>query len=312
MEDKVKKQLISAAKEGDNYSLIRLYEHLRPTLYAKALIFFGYGDEAKDALQETFIKVFSKIHTLKNSSHFNTWVHAILWNQCLLMKRDQRKLVSDCQDRQSSGYPVTLPSADKILEQQDVHENLSQLVAQLSEKKRMVVLLRFFSEFNSYREIAEILDIPVGTVRSRLASAKTTLRAMVSDLDIFEQYTDRRSTATVYENKFRELWPSFYKGNRERFLSHFDPGLSIRFSSGKTERGIRRWAEEWDMDLVTGVRFKPNYVINSGNLAIVEGPIINPPDKPFHCPPEGSLVFFHRKGTVYKTHVHYATRKSAE
>lgn len=83
----------------------------------------------------------------------------------------------------------------------------------------------------------------------------------------------------------------------------------MRYTSGKKSRGLQRWVQEWEQDLESGVRFRPNQIVNSGNVMIVEGPIINPPDKPDHCPPYGSMVLFHHHGKVHNAHIHYASRK---
>ena len=310
MNEFINKKLIEEVTSGSIGSFTNLFEIHRPALYAKALMLLGYGDEAKDALHETFITAFSKIHQLKDPYKFSGWIHTILKNHCLLIHRDRKKNFSADHFLQIKNHCIPTPSSvEDFLENQNLNSSLLEVIAQLEEKKRVVVLLRFYSEYSSYQEIAKILSVPIGTVRSRLALAKKELHATISRLRTIDHYSDLKQRSEEYEEGIREAWTNFYRGDRKGFLEYFDKNILIRFSSGKKDLGIKRWAEEWDIDLVTGVRFKPNYVINSGNLTIVEGPIINPPDKPDHCPPEGGFVFFHQKGAIYKTHVHYAPRK---
>lgn len=310
MDELVKKKLVEEAKTGDIKSFTCLFESLRPALCAKALMFLGYGNEAKDAMQETFIAAFSKMHQLKNNHKFNTWVHTILKNQCLLIKRDQKRFFSTEHLLQfENEHLLALHSGEYFLVKQNVNDHLLEVIAQLEEKKRVVVLLRFYSEYNSYNEIAQILNIPVGTVRSRLAMAKRELHAPINRLKANDQETDLTQYSDGYDDEISQAWNQLYGGDRTGFLSHFDDDIQIRFSSGKQGQGIKRWAQEWDIDLNTGVRFKPNHIVHSGSLTIVEGPVINPPDKPTLCPPEAGFVFFHNSGTIYKTHLHYASRK---
>ena len=310
MDELIKKKLVEEAKNGCIESFTCLFESLRPALYAKALMFLGYGNEAKDVMQETFIAAFSKMHQLKNNHKFNTWIHTILKNQCLLIKRDQKRLFStDHLFLLKNEHLRVLHSTEDFLIKQNINGYLLEVIARLEEKKRIVVLLRFYSEYNSYDEIAQILNIPVGTVRSRLSLAKKELHATISRLKNIDHYSGLKTESDIFDDGIAEAWTKLYRGDRTGFLSHFDHDILIRFSSGKQEQGIKRWAQEWDIDLKSGVRFKPNHIVNSGNLTIVEGPIINPPDKPKLCPPEAGFVFFHKSRSIYRTHLHYASRK---
>ncbi|MFO7826584.1 MAG: RNA polymerase sigma factor [Cyclobacterium sp.] len=305
MHKQMKTELIKEAQKGDMASFTCLFEHLRPALYAKALLYFGYSPEAKDVLHESFITAFSKIHQLKDPCKFNTWIHTILKNKCLLIQRDQLKFCFSEKLPQLSSDPLhAIPSIEEGMIAEGNENHLLEMLSHLDEEKRVAILLRFYSDFNSYKEIANILNIPPGTVKSRLANAKKELKTY---LDCSQGSTSGNLAAD--DRGIQTAWTDFYEGNRSRFLSLFEKDLQIRFSSGKMESGLKRWAAEWDIDLLTGVRFKPNYIISSGNLTLVEGPIINPPDKPEQCPPEGGFVFFHHKKKIHKIHAHYASRK---
>ncbi len=273
--------------------------------------FFGSGPEAKDILQDTYIKAFSKIVQLQDASKFNTWAHSILRNECLLLKRRQRKFSKDENVLQIilSDKSIQVSDLEKWQERRELHQGIMHWLSFLNEKKQAVILLRFFSEYSSYQEIAKLLAIPIGTVRSRLATAKKELWHMVDNIDDIENLNIPGCALHEHEEQFREAWPSFYTGDRDRFLNHFEKNLVLRFTSGTMGEGLQRWEEEWNEDLESGVRFRPNQVVNSKNLAIVEGPIINPPDKPNHCPPYGSMVLFHNYGKVYRVHIHYASRE---
>jgi len=299
--------LINEAQNGDIESFNLLFQDVYPKLYARALRYFGYGDEAKDALQDTFVKAFTKICQLKEPGKFDGWISRILSNECLLIKRDQRfyHCSIPCNE------PEAIPSQESLIEQHTDKASLLQVLARLDDKKRMVLMLRYFSQFNSYGEIARILDIPVGTVRSRLAKARKALVDPLKHVSVTKSNPLNDLYYDEHVEMFTQVWEDLYSGHRERFRSIFDRDILVRFSSGGHARGIDRWAAEWEIDLITGVRFFPNSITNSGNISIVEGPIINPPDKPNHCPPEAGMVFFHHHGHVYQTHIHYAPRRTA-
>lgn len=310
MDQVARKELLVQAQNGDVQCFTILFERLRPSLYAKALEILGRVPESADAVQETFLTAFARIHQLKDFDKFNTWIHTVLRSKCLLLIRDRKKEVLT--DNMSFlKAQKSIPTCDilHLMEQRDLKDAVLRLIETLGEKKKAVIMLRFFSEFNSYSEIASMLAIPIGTVRSRLAQAKKQLCDTLIHGGDPEGLWNLRC-CNEHREMFAELFPSFYRGERSKFLSSFDDNLTIRFSSGKNGRGLKRWAYEWDIDLVSGVRFRPNLVVCAGNLAIIEGPVINPPDKPNHCPPAASFVLFHNGGKVTRTHIHYAPRIS--
>jgi RNA polymerase sigma factor (sigma-70 family) len=305
---KHKKELVDLSKTGDIQSFTILFNYNKPALYAKALQFFGSSPEAKDVVQDTYIRAFSNISQLRDPGKVNSWLHSILKNECLLIKRRKEKILNGASDldRGLSDKSIQTSDVESQLENREFHQGIMQLLSCLDEKKQATILLRFFSEFHSYQEISKVLDIPIGTVRSRIAKAKEELRLIIDNIGIDELYLPG-NVQLEQEERFREAWPSFYQGNRDHFLNLFKKDLSLRFSSGKICRGLKRWEQEWDIDLDSGVRFMPNSVINSNKLVIVEGPIINPPETPNHCPPFGSMVLFHHHGMVHRAHIHYAS-----
>lgn len=299
------------SQKGDIECFTLLFNHLKPALYARALHFLGAAPDAKDVLQDTFIRAFSRIGQLRDAGKFNTWLHTVLRSECMQVKRMQRRFVKDGNALESGlcrpGFQV--PDFERLRDKKELHEGVMKWLAHLDEKKQAVILLRYFSEYSSYREIAGILAIPLGTVRSRLAIAKRELHQVVENAGRLELKTHADGARSEMREKFHEAWPAFYAGKRHRFLNLFEKDLHLRFTSGKKGRGLQRWEQEWDEDLESGVRFHPNWVVRSASVMIVEGPIINPPDKPYHCPPYGSMVLFHHRRKVHKVHIHYATRE---
>ena len=135
---------------------------------AKTLL---YRDaDCADAIQETIVKAFSKLHTLKSDAYAKTWLTRILINECYTILRKSSKLTSlDMMDEQTK--------AEKIMttkEKADYSE-LYQAINALKEELRLPVILYYIEDFN-IREIAQILDITEGAVQKRLARARGKLR----------------------------------------------------------------------------------------------------------------------------------------
>lgn len=178
-------------------------------------------------------------------------------------------------------------------------------LSRLPEKLRLPLLLRYYSIFNSYQLIADILGIPAGTVRSRLSRAKKRLLKRFDRKEGLLQNTGKSPGSATLTEKYKDAVQAFYKGNRKRFLECFAEDLQLRFTSGKEATGRRRMALEWEEDLESGVRFQPKQILSSGGLTIMAGAFRNPPHDPHPYPPAGTFVLFHRDGMVYRMHVHY-------
>jgi RNA polymerase sigma-70 factor (ECF subfamily) len=132
--------------------------------FAYALL--GSRDDAEDAAQEAFIKVFSAIHTFRSEAQFWTWLYRITLNICLQRKRRSKGYSSldDCEDQIMDIHPDAQQMAEVRMMTVDV-------LNELSLPLRVVLILREMHDL-SYEDIATILEIPVGTVRSRISEAR--------------------------------------------------------------------------------------------------------------------------------------------
>ena len=179
-------QLIDLAVHGDRNAFTALVEMNQERLFASMIQVTGSPDEAEEVVQEAFIRAFLKLDTFQRNSQFFTWLYRIASNSALTRKRRNRARVSLDHWRENNGLEVT-DTADAVdepmLRQERV--NLVRAAIQiLSEDHRTILVLREMQE-RSYEDIAEILEISIGTVRSRLSRArnqlKVTLEAMEND-----------------------------------------------------------------------------------------------------------------------------------
>ncbi len=165
--------LVLRSQGGDEEAFAALFQKHKNLVYKTAYLMLSDANEAEDVLQEVFIQVHKSLHTFQPSKGaFTTWLHRITVNYCLNRRRKRRLPVLSLDEISSTSVRgSSLPFADQLAEEKAIHQALSQL----SHKLQAVVILRYYWEL-PYAEIAQILDIPIGTVKSRLNQALKTLR----------------------------------------------------------------------------------------------------------------------------------------
>jgi len=156
-----------------------LYERFRDRVYNTALRIVGDRDEASDVLQEVFILLFRHIRRFRARANFASWVYRITVNASLDHLRRKRRIPTPGAPQLLLDGPADSPdlsSPERNLAQIDLSEHVRDAMARLSDRLRIVVVLRYL-EGLSYSDIAEILDCSLGTVKSRLNRAHAALRA---------------------------------------------------------------------------------------------------------------------------------------
>jgi RNA polymerase sigma-70 factor (ECF subfamily) len=158
------------AQPGGQRALQRLVEDHYTALYRYAYRLSGSPDEAGDLTQETFCKAHAQFGQLRNPERAKAWLYSILRNAYLHRVRESnhRRCVSL---DQIGEVPVEMPDNLPEIEPARLQDALNDL----PEGFRTPLILFYFDEF-SYRDIAEQLDLPIGTVMSRLARGKAYLR----------------------------------------------------------------------------------------------------------------------------------------
>ena len=176
-------QLIDRALQGDRAAFTQLVETNQDRLFASMLQVTGSPDEAEEVVQEAFIRAFMKLDTFQRNSQFFTWLYRIAFNSALTRRRRRRAKVSLDYSRENNGLEVVDPGeqADEPMLRQERVDMVRQAMTQLTDEHKAILVLREMEE-KSYEDIADILEISIGTVRSRLSRArrqlKLTLEAM--------------------------------------------------------------------------------------------------------------------------------------
>jgi RNA polymerase sigma-70 factor, ECF subfamily len=176
-------QLIERTLSGDRSAFNELVMRYQDRLYSSMLAVTGCAEEAEDVVQDAFVRAFVKLESFQQSSQFFTWLYRIAFNTALSRHRKRRSKISLDQTREATGLePIDLADApDEPMMRRERVEMVRVAMAQLSEEHRTILVLREMED-NPYETIAEILEISIGTVRSRLSRAryqlKLTLEAM--------------------------------------------------------------------------------------------------------------------------------------
>ncbi len=164
--------LIQRCLAGDGEAFADLFHRYKDLVIKTAFLLLGSTEEAEDALQEVFLKVHRSLGSYDPSrGAFSTWLYRITVNHCLKQRRKRRPVIVSLEKI----LPFARQSRPSFEEQTADRDMIGRVLDRLTENQRTVVILRYYLDL-SYAEIAQVLDIPVGTVRSRLNQATKNLR----------------------------------------------------------------------------------------------------------------------------------------
>jgi RNA polymerase sigma-70 factor (ECF subfamily) len=172
-------ELVANALDGDRAAFGELVRRHQDRLYHSVFHFCGAAEEAQDVVQDALVQAFLKLHMFRRDSAFYTWLYRIAMNLLISQKRRVRVTVSLDGFGQGRHDPIdgrARPSA--ALERQDRVTQVRAALLALSDEHRQVLVLREIEGW-PYDTIADLLDLPIGTVRSRLHRARLELRDLL-------------------------------------------------------------------------------------------------------------------------------------
>jgi RNA polymerase sigma-70 factor (ECF subfamily) len=169
--------LIDETLAGDPAAYGQLVQKYQDRLFNTLYHALGSREEAEDVVQDAFVQAYVKLENFQRTSAFYTWLYRIAFNVSVSRRRRKRPEISVEQTRDKTGTePVS--SSEEVsanLEREEGAQQVHAALAQLSEQHRKILVLREM-EGCCYESIAEMLDLPVGTVRSRLHRARLQLK----------------------------------------------------------------------------------------------------------------------------------------
>lgn len=170
---------VNAARSGDQSAfeqLVRLYEK---RVFALALRMCGNPEDAQEAAQEAFLSVWQSLAFFRGESSFSTWLYRLVSNACVdLLRREGRRRANGPSLDDESIYlevPDRAPTPQETVERAELRQEIEAGLQALSPEHRQVLVLREMHQL-SYDEIAQTLDLDVGTVKSRISRGRKQLR----------------------------------------------------------------------------------------------------------------------------------------
>lgn len=173
-------RLIEEALAGDSSSFGQLVGMYQDRLFNTMVHSIGSREEAEDVVQDAFVQAYLKLASFKGNSAFYTWLYRIAFNMRISRRRRRRSAVSIDEAREATGQELEgfVDPPSENLERTERVAQVQAALAQLSEEYRTVLVLREM-EGCCYDTISQLLDLPVGTVRSRLHRARSQLREVL-------------------------------------------------------------------------------------------------------------------------------------
>ncbi len=179
--------LIDCIVSGQPSKFEILVENYQQRVYATLFGMLGNRQDAEDVTQETFITAFRKLDKFERRSSFYTWLHRIAFNAAIDLqrrkKRTKNQFVSSemIDTAEPTGQNTASPASIVMIKETVGQVQLG--LSRLDEERRNIIVLRDLQGID-YAEIASMLDIPVGTVRSRLHRARIELREILNAMGI--------------------------------------------------------------------------------------------------------------------------------
>ncbi len=173
------KNLVSRCQAGDRAAFGALVKQHAGRAIGAASLMLGSRDDAMDASQDAFVRAWRGIRRFRSAASFYTWYSTILRNVCLsrLRRRRERQCPGDIEDHLA-------PSLDRdpavLAERDEQSRRLWTAIRRLPAHYKDIILMNHFQDM-SYRQMAELLDVPIGTVMSRLHNARKALRKALAE-----------------------------------------------------------------------------------------------------------------------------------
>jgi RNA polymerase sigma-70 factor (ECF subfamily) len=173
--------VIQDVLDGDVNAFEAIVREYEKSVFNLALRMSGNREDALDISQDSFLKVYNSLHSFRGESKFSVWLYRIVSNTCLDFLRERKRRAEvplvrgdDEGEAEQTEIPDESLAPEALLERKLTHEALRRGLESLPEDQRKILLLREIQGF-SYEEIAEILSLESGTVKSRIFRARKKL-----------------------------------------------------------------------------------------------------------------------------------------
>ncbi|MFQ6069333.1 MAG: RNA polymerase sigma factor [Candidatus Aminicenantales bacterium] len=173
-------RLIERIKDGDREAFMKIVTLYQQRIFLLAYSFFHNREDALDIVQETFFRLHRKIHSFRSGENFQNWILQIARNLCIDHYRKYHKKKREWEvERKVDELRVKASSRHNSSAPSDLKDIITQCLNKLAERQRMIFVMRHFNGLK-YREIAQVLNISLGTVKSLHFKAVQNLRGLLA------------------------------------------------------------------------------------------------------------------------------------
>nr|WP_221383403.1 RNA polymerase sigma factor [Actinoplanes polyasparticus] len=295
-------ELVRAASSGDEGAFAALIEGNLAGMRAVAVARLGWVDEAEDAVQDAVLTALNDLSRLREPDAAGAWLRSIVRNNCRMLLRSRRALpVAD---------PETLLPVDvrwdpgKVVERAATRDWVRGAVAVLPDPVREVMVLRYFTDWSSYRQIAELCAIPEHTVRSRLRQGRRAFGQALQDVAA-STLPDSNVMARATRHEAEALVQAGLRGDARQVLEDlFHPGALVTRAGYGTE-GISGLLPMMTDTLSAGVGLRLLDTAASADTVVWDIEFLNPASDPQHCPPAMTWLSTMRQGRITQLRIAY-------
>jgi len=195
-------ELVARSREGDLDSFNQLVVRWERPIYALAYRVIGREEEARDVAQETFLRAYRALGGFKGQAKFSSWLYRITLNLCRdWIRRERRTPVSQAPEGidiiELAGETEPSESIEDLVSRRELGRAVAKAMALLPEEQRTAIILKEYHGL-TFQEIADMLECPLSTVKTRLYQGLTVLRKQLQERGVehvFGHNTERRLRA---------------------------------------------------------------------------------------------------------------------
>ncbi len=171
-------ELVAKIRTGDQRAFVELIDRYKARIYHTTLRILGNREDAEEAAQDTFVRAYRGLENFREEATFSTWIYRICVNTCLnLLESRKRFKAQDIDSTPVEDLPF-IESTESDFEEEDLQARIFLAMEELPAKYRTVLAL-YHIQHLAYQEIAEIMQMPMGSVKTHLFRARALLRERV-------------------------------------------------------------------------------------------------------------------------------------
>jgi RNA polymerase sigma-70 factor (ECF subfamily) len=181
-------ELVARSRGGDLDSFNQLVVRWERPIYALAYRVIGREEDARDVVQETFLRAFRALNGFKGQAKFSSWLYRITLNLCRdWIRRERRTPVAQAPEGvdliELAGEATPSESLEELVSRKELGQAVARAMSSLPEEQRTAIILKEYHGL-TFQEIADLLDCPLSTVKTRLYQGLTVLRRQLEQAGV--------------------------------------------------------------------------------------------------------------------------------